>query len=237
MKIANVFFMLLLTSVSMAQTVDYNKIITPKEYDGDNAVEEKLVRLAWQNHPMNETYQDQVEIAEKNVSLSKWGWTKNMRAVYNINDNTLGSGPAQDPNATGRLLAYPKYNIALGVSLGDIITTPTSIKIAKKEVTIAGQMLNAQKLKVRAEVLEQYYNYQLANQLLQIRTEENEDTYANFLTISEKFKIGEATLDEYNKITNSYSIVRATLLQQEMQAKIEKARLESYIGVSLESAL
>lgn len=238
MKLANVLFMLLLTSVSVAQTIDYHTIITPQDYEGNNMIEEKLVRLAWQNHPINETYQDNVEIAKKNVSLSKWTWTKNLRAVYNINDNTIGTDPgSQDPNASGRLLAYPKYNIALGISVGDILTTPTNIKMAKQEVKIAEQALNAQKIQLRAQVLEQYYNYQLATQLLQIRTEENEETYANFLMISEKFKLGEATLDEYNKITNSYSIARATLVQQEMQVKIEKARLESYIGVSLESVL
>lgn len=238
MRLTSLVYVMLLASVSWAQTIDYNQIITPEDYRGENLIEEELVRLAWQNHPTNEMYRKQVDIAEKNVTLSKWSWLQNFRAVYNINENTLGTNPnPTDPNTGGRLLAYPRYNIGLGVSLGDILTTPLNVNTAKDQVKIAEQELNAQKLRLRAEVLESYYHYQLAAQLLKIRSEENEEAYANFVLISEKFKTGESTLDEYNKIAAIYNAARATLVQQEMQLKIEKAKLESYIGVKLDTIL
>lgn len=238
MRLANLLLMILLASVSWAQTINYNQIITPEGYTGENSIEEELVRLAWMNHPTNEMYRKQVDIAGKNVTLSKWSWLQNFRAIYNINDNTLSTNPnPTDPNTGGRLLAYPRYNIGLGISLGDILTTPINVNVAKDEVKIAEQELNAQKLKLRAEVLERYYHYQLASQLLQIRSEENEEVYANFVLVAEKFKTGESTLDEYNKIASHYNITRATLIQQEMQLKIERARLESYIGIKLDTIL
>lgn len=238
MRLASLLFTMLLASVSWAQTIDYNQIITPEGYRGENGIEEELVRLAWLNHPTNEIYRKQVDVAQRNITLSKLAWLQNFRAVYNINENTLGTNPhSTDPNTGGRLLAYPRYNVGLGISLGDILTTPTNVNIAKDEVTIAEQELNAQKLKIRAEVLERYYNYQLAAQLLQIRSEENEEAYANFVLVSDKFKTGESTLDEYNKTSSYYNTTRATLIQQEMQLKIEKAKLESYIGVKLDPIL
>ncbi len=238
MRLHVLLLIIFISIKSVAQTIDYQQVIAPKGYRGDNIVEEKLVRLAWENHPVNEIYRTQVNLAEKNVMLSKWSWLTNVKASYNLNEFTINPNAGQtDTGAEGRLIAYPRYNIGIGISLGDILTTPTNVYVAKEEYKIAEHTLNAHKLQVRMEVLERYYQYQLASQLMQIRSEENEEAYANFLLMSEKFKNGEVTLDEYNKMATVYNTARATLAQQDAQLKIEKTKLEALIGVKLETVI
>lgn len=239
MKFALITLMVFHFYGSIAQSIDYNQIITPENNAGADNIEEMLVRLAWENHPDNEVYRRNINIAEKSISATRWSWLKNLKASYNLNEFTMGTNPEIWDPATpeSRVFAFPRYNIGFGLSLGDIFITPINVKIAKEEARVAEEELNARKLQLRAKVLEQYYNYQLAQQLLQIRVEENEETYANYQLISEKFKNGDASLGEYNKITALYNTNRAGLARQEAQFKIEKARLESYIGVKLEAII
>jgi hypothetical protein len=63
---------LLLTSsiTAFAQSVDYSKIVTPDSVEPAN-FEERLVRLAWQNYPLNRTYDAEVSTSkEEKIPIS-----------------------------------------------------------------------------------------------------------------------------------------------------------------------
>src|SRR5690606_29645732 len=56
-----IVFLLMLSSPLLGQNVDYNKIILP-ESSQTSEFEEKLVQLAWKNHPDNEALLREVSI-------------------------------------------------------------------------------------------------------------------------------------------------------------------------------
>jgi outer membrane protein TolC len=118
--------------------------------------------------------------------------------------------------------------------MGDFFTIPGRIGVAKGQLSITHHQLNEQKLSLRKEVLTRYYNYQLALELLKIRTTQNEGAYSNYLIMATKFKNGEVTLDEYDASLNAYNTSREEALSQETQVKILKLSLEELIGIPLE---
>ncbi|MGB3780143.1 MAG: TolC family protein [Tunicatimonas sp.] len=197
------------------------------------AIEDKLVQLAWNTRSEQSVIQSEIAIADQQVKLAKWAWAENLRTSFNLNEFTIQGSP----DSGERPLFFPRYNFNLALVLGDAISNPAQIKIAKQQRLITqAQRANAQ-LDLKAEVLEAYYNYRLSVSLYQISTEQNEEAYTNFLMVSEKFKTGEETLEVYNGAQQTYNAARADLAKLETQVKIAQLQLERYIGVPLEQVL
>src|SRR5688572_12211951 len=121
MKILVLF--LVLTTPLLGQNVDYNKIILP-EGSQASEFEEKLVQLAWRNHPSNEALRREVNIASYDVRIANASWLENVRITANVNEFTLNK--ASDP--FGRAAFYPRYNIGASITLGTFLVTPYTIK-------------------------------------------------------------------------------------------------------------
>src|SRR5690606_33252366 len=114
---------LLISTPLLGQNIDYNKIILP-ESSRASEFEEKLVQLAWRNHPSNEALRREVNIAGYNVKQNNASWLENIRITGNMNEFTINK--ASDP--FGRAAFYPKYNFGASVSLGTFFTIPYNIK-------------------------------------------------------------------------------------------------------------
>ncbi len=97
----------LFTYLVSAQNIDYNKVILP-DNTGDIEFSEKLVQLAWRNHPDNRNVIEQKEIAELNYKLSKREWLGNFRLSANLNEFNID--PSRD--ITGRSQFFPRYNLS-----------------------------------------------------------------------------------------------------------------------------
>ena len=197
------------------------------------STEEKLVQLAWNVRSEQAVIQSDIAIADQEVKVAKWAWADNLRTSFNLNEFTIQGRP----DAGDRPLFFPRYNFNIGLTLGDAISNPAQTKIAKQRRLAAEAQRSNVQLDLRAEVLEAYHNYRLAVSLYQISTEQNEEGYTNFLMISEKFKTGEATLEEYTTAQQLYNTTRAELAKLETQVEIAQLQLERYIGVSLDQVL
>lgn len=221
----------MLTSVCLAygQSVDYNKIILPED-EASISFEEKLVRLAWKNYPINETYYRQIKISHKQVHLARWSWTDNFRVFYNLNDKTIAN---DGTNAGG----IPTVGLGVGVNLGSFISVPGKVKIAKEQEKISEAELKAQKLKIRAEVLQRYNTYKLNQELLKMRAQALEDAHSTYLLITKRFQSGEATLEEYNGMSLSYNNAQEAKLVAENNLATAKILLEEMIGVRVEEVM
>jgi outer membrane protein TolC len=213
-----------LSSVGFAQRVDYNKVI-PAERQGME-FQEKLVALAWKNYPANEVPAHKIEIAEKNVSMAKWSWTDNFRLFYNFNDRML----AQD----GKGYTQPTYGVGVALNVGSILSLPQKIQVAKENLRISELDQKTQKHEIRREVISRYQKYLLSINLLKIRTQSYEDTYSTYLLITERFKKGEVTLEEYNESLTMYTRSMEAKAVSETEILIAKAAVEELIGVPLE---
>lgn len=213
----------------MSQSVDYNKIIIPDDVSGPLKLSEKLVQLAWKNLPENAILYKQLDNAEYQLKLERWGWLNNISLSSNFNEFSINPPEELEGN-----IFFPRYNISAAISLGTFITSPTSVKVAKKNKEIAENQIKSQKIKLRAAVLAAYQNYITAEKLYQISFQSAEDEYSRYLFQEEKFKKGELSLEEYNSANDKYSNAQVAKINAENAYLNAKFILESFIGINLE---
>jgi outer membrane protein TolC len=216
-----------------AQSVDYKKVILPEDAP-ELTFEEKLVRLAWKNYPTNEVFQRNINIAEKNLMLSKWSWTDNFRVFYNLNDRTLQGGGVDTGTGSSSYGGLPMYGLGLSFNLGSFISVPGRVKIARENVKISEADLNTQKLTIRAEMLKRYRAYLLSLEILKMRAQAVEDAHSNFLAVSQRFRNGEATMEDYNSMSQFYNKAMEGKLVAENDVSNAKIIIEEMIGIRLE---
>ncbi len=98
MKKIVLYLFVLIPVCSLAQSVDYNKIIVPDQVPSIS-FEERLVQLAWKNHPTNKAAMQKVEVAQAIKAKASWAWLDNFFVQANVNEFTgntrarcMGSG-------------------------------------------------------------------------------------------------------------------------------------------------
>lgn len=220
---------MLLSSPLFAQNVDYNKIILP-ESSQSSEFEERLVQLAWRNHPDNEAIRHEVNIANYNVKQSNTAWLDNIRITGNLNEFTIN--PASDP--FGRAAFFPLYNISATITLGTFFNIPYTIKREKEALIIAQSNVNAQKLAVRNAVLKLYNEYVMRERIYKLQSQALLDNETSHKLAEQRFKRGEVTFETYSVSLAAYNDGVAAHLQAERDFKNAKLDLEQWIGMRLE---
>ncbi|MEO5602070.1 MAG: TolC family protein [Cyclobacteriaceae bacterium] len=221
--------LLLISSPLFGQNVDYNKIILP-EGTQPSAMEEKLIQLAWRNHPSNEVLRRQVNIAEFDVKQSNTAWLDNIRVTGNLNEFTLN----QQADAFGRAAFFPKYNISASISLGTFFSIPYTIKKNREALVISEENVNAQKLSVRNTVLRLYNEYVMRERIFKLQSQALLDNETSHKLAEQRFKRGETTFDIYSQSLAVYNDNMIAQLQSERDFKNAKLDLEQWIGMRLE---
>lgn len=227
MKLA--ILLLVISTPLFGQTVDYNKIILPESSQATE-FEEKLVQLAWRNHPTNEAVRRELNIADYDVKQSNVSWLENIRVTGNINEFTINK--AADP--FGRAAFFPKYNISASISLGTFFTTPYTIRKSKEARVIAQTNINAQKLLVRNEVLKLYNEYLMRERIFKLQTQALLDNETSHKLEEQRFRRGDITFDLYSTSLASYNEALRAQLEAERDYKNAKLDLEQWIGMRLE---
>lgn len=220
---------LLISSPLFGQNVDYNKIILP-EGSQTAAFEEKLVQLAWRNHPGNEALQREVKIAAYNVKQSNTAWLDNVRITGNLNEFTINK--AADP--FGRAAFFPKYNIGASVALGTFFNIPYTIKKNREALEITEANVNAQKLMVRNAVLKLYNEFVMRERIYKLQSQALLDNETSHKLAEQRFRRGEIDFETYAASQGGYNDVMVAQLQAERDYKNAKLDLEQWIGMPLE---
>jgi outer membrane protein TolC len=224
-----VVFLLLIGTGAWAQNVDYNRIILPESVQTSDFAE-KLVQLAWRNHPSNEVFRRNVYIAEYGVKRSAGSWADIFHVQGNLNEFNLN--PARD--IYGRATFFPKYNVGAHVSLGMFLNIPYQTKQDRQRVLIAQAQLNEQKLEMRNVVLKAYNQFLLREKVYKIQARLLADIENNHKLIEQKFRNGETTFEAYSASQNSFNSASISLLQAEHDYKNAKLDVEKLIGMKLE---
>lgn len=228
-----IFPLLLVFSLLQGQTVNFDKIVPPPD-SRVKTFEDYLVQLAWSNHPDTKVLDHKVEIAKNNVTLEKKDWTEDIQGSFNLNEISLSKIVYGDRIDVP--VFYPIYNFQASINLGNFFTRKHKIKNAEFEQQIAEEDINIKKLEVRKEVLQRYQKHLLTNELLEIRLEAEEDALQVFLFIKERFKLGDADFESYNKASNAYISAKEFRLESISDKEVTKLELEELIGVPLEMA-
>lgn len=221
--------LLVISAPLLAQNVDYNKIIYPESTQASE-FEERLVQLAWRNHPNNEALRREVNIAGYDVKQSNVSWLENIRVTGNLNEFTINK--AADP--FGRAAFFPKYNIGASISLGTFFTIPYTIKKSKEGLVISQANLNAQKLAVRNTVLKLYNEFLMRERIFKVHSQALLDNETSHKLAEQRFRRGDITFETYSTSLAAYNDGLVAQLQSERDYKNAKLDLEQWIGMRLE---
>lgn len=213
----------------LAQNVDYNKIIFPESTQASE-FEERLVQLAWRNHPSNEALRREVNIAGLDVKQSNASWLENVRVVGNLNEFVLNK--AADP--FGRAAFFPRYNISASVSLGTFFTIPYTIRKSKEALVISQANVNSQKLAVRNTVLKLYNEFLMRERIFKLHSQALLDNETSHKLAEQRFRRGDITFETYSTSLAAYNDGLLAQLQSERDYKNAKLDLEQWIGMRLE---
>jgi outer membrane protein TolC len=227
-----IILFLIISVPAFAQNVDYNKIILP-EYTKSPDFAEKLVQIAWKNHPNNEIMRREVTVAEQGVKSSAAQWLDIFTVRGNLNEFTLNQTMNNDIYY-GRSTMYPRYNFGATISLGQFISIPANTKISKERAKIAEANVNSQKLIVRNSVLKAYNEYVLREKIYKVQSQLLMDNETSHKLIEQRFKNGETNFETYSLSLNNFSNVTVGHLESERNYKNAKLDLEQLIGMRLE---
>jgi len=218
----------MLTSMwAKSQSVDYNKIIVTEQVSAIS-FEEKLVQLAWWNHPSNKVVTQNVEVAESQRAQARWSWLDNIYLQGNYNEFT----GKQDVDPLARSF-YPRYNIGLRLPLSTFAQTPLSSKIANDRVLISEYEVNARKLEVRQNVLSAVEVLKERFKIIKLRERIQEDYFLMFQSTEKKFKAGEISLEIYRSTSQAYYLKEEEIIQARSNFNQQRIALEAMIGVEL----
>ncbi len=229
MKLLLIIFYLCAPLGVFAQNVDYNKIILPGN-TSNVEFSEKLVQLAWNNHPSNDNVKEDVEIARLDYRLTKRNWLDNFRMSGNLNEFNID--PSRDIRNRSQFL--PRYNFSISFALGELINDPLLHKQLKTRVEISENNVNVAKLAVRRDVLQAYNDYLMMEEIYKLQRLAMDNAETNHAIIEESFEQGEETYERYNNSSSNLNQRRITILQAERDFKNSKLILEEMIGVPLE---
>lgn len=224
-----IVLLLLISAPVFAQNVDYNKIILP-EYTKSPEFAEKLVQLAWKNHPTNEVIRRDVNVAQVAVRQSAAQWLDIVRFTGNMNEFTIN--PQAD--VFGRSAFYPRYNISASISLGQFLNIPYTTKMNKEKLMQAQANVNVQKLAVRNQVMKAYNEYVLREKIYKVQSQLLIDNETSHKMIEQRFKNGETTFETYSISLTNHSTMTLNQLEAERNFKNAKLDLEQLIGMRLE---
>lgn len=217
-------------SLKAQQTVDYNRIIVPsgvKEID----IKEKLVQLAWNNHPTNRITEIASDISKKNITLNAANWLNMVGFVGNIT-----STAAQNPNQVENIF-YPRWSFRINIPFGIFVTNPTQSSISKLNYAISIEQIKEKKLSLRTNVLTRYYLYLQAEEILGIRTQLYEESYSDYLFQEQQFKLGSILLEAYTTALDNYLNQKTNLIGARTNYEIAKLNLEELIGLDINEVL
>ncbi len=229
MKILKLLPILFIAFNSIAQDVDYNKVI-PVRSDENSTIEDKLVALAWKNYPDNRIAESNAVIANKEMNVAKWEWMDIFYANFNLNEGYINPDRVANNN-----IFFPLYNFGVRLSPSTFITSPMKSKAAVERYKISNLNVDKQKLSLRSEVLKRYYTYLSRIEILKVRVTALEETSTNFKVVSSKFKSGEITLEKFNANFLIQNNALEEKFRSEYDVKIAKANLEELIGIPLEN--
>lgn len=196
-------------------------------------IEERLVKLAWDNNPATKSLMYRAEIARYGGTTGtvNRSWFDILKFQGNLNEFNL------NPDKFGRSQYYPRYNFMMQLSLSDFVTIPRNIRTRKLEAEIARLDIESQRILLRSEVLKKYNHYTSVKTRLSIQRKLESEIAVNVEVARNKFNQGSETYDVLTSLTEKYYSLQ--LATRELEESLEEAKLdiEALIGVKLNSVI
>jgi outer membrane protein TolC len=229
MKKLFIIWLIGLAIQGQAQITDYNKIILPDKIS-PISFEERLVQLAWQNHPSNKVLTQTVQALNKEKKLAAYSWLDNFMFVANANQFTLNP----ETDILNRSAFYPRYNLSLRLSLGTFFLTPIETKLANDDLIVGKYKVDEKKISVRSNVLTGVEQLKQGYKILRLRVRLKEDFLLMYKKSEKSFSLGEVSIDQYRQASQAYYGRAEAEINAQSEFNQNKIYLEQLIGVQLE---
>lgn len=222
-----IVFLTLQSILTQAQNIDYNKIVLPDQVI-PASFEERLVQLAWKNHPSNKIVLQNVQIAGKEKKVAQWKWLDDIYASGNLNEYTINPDPTAPSN-----IYFPRYNFGIRISLGTFVSTPLHVRIASDRINNSENQVNERKLIVREEVLSNFEKMKQFYKFMKLREQIKEDFLVMYKDSEKKFSTGEIDIDKYRTAVQGYYGQAEKVVEAQANFYNSKITLEALVGVDL----
>lgn len=227
MKRLPLFLVVLVPFLSNAQSVDYNKIIVTDQIS-EISFEERLIQLAWRNHPSNKVVTQRVDMAQTQRAQARWSWLDNIYLEGNYNEFT----GKDDVDDIARAF-YPRYNIGVRLPLSTFAQTPLNAKVANDRLLMTEYEVNQKKLEVRQDVLLAVERLKERFKIIKLRERIQEDYFLMYQSTEKKFRAGEISLDDYRSTSQAYYLKEEEIIQARSLFNQQRIALEAMIGLEL----
>lgn len=215
-------------ATTQAQQTDYATIVQPLE-NKSRDFQEYLVQLTWLNNPESLIAQTEVKNAHETNKNVRKEWLKDVGVTFNLNESNIRATTTADGN-----VFFPRYNFGATVNVFNLTTQKSKNKISRRNIEIAEQQVNDQKLKLRMETLNRYTAYRLAKSIYKQRVLAEQEVYANYILVKQLFETDQETFEKYTAANNTYYAAQEARLNAEANVKIAQYALEAIIGLKWE---
>lgn len=196
-------------------------------------IEERLVKLAWDNSPATKSLVYRAEIARYGGTTGtvNRSWFDIFKFQGNLNEFNL------NPDKFSRSQYYPRYNFTLQFAMSDFVTIPRNIRTRKLEAEMARLDIESARILLRSEVLKKFNHYNSVKTRLSIQRKLESEIAVNVEVARNKFNQGSVTYDVLTGLTERYYSLQ--LATRELEESLEEAKLdiEAMIGAKLSSVI
>lgn len=229
--VPSLVLLMFVAASAAGQNVDYKKIILPDDAL-NTSFEERLVQLAWKNNPESHVASEMVVQTKEESKVAGRQWSTLMGVQGNLNEYNIKTLTGTDQ--TNGNVFFPRYNFFVQLPLSTVLLMPHNKRAADSKSRQAEERVNLLKLDIRNRVLKLYSDYKTAETILNLRKTTVDDEDSNYLLIEQKFKNGEASVEDYLTAQRNRNELRVELALSQNTFQKAKLDLEAMIGVKLE---
>lgn len=216
---------------ALAQSIDYNKIVLPEKVIPNN-FEERLIQLAWKNHPANKMVLQNVDIAHREKNQARFKWLDDIYAAGNLNEYTLKKQETV-PGTLPTNIFFPRYNFGIRFSLGTFFNIPGQVKIADGKLINAEYAVDEKKLLLREEILGDVEKLKQFYKFVKLRRQIKEDFFTMYKDAEKRFSTGEMKIEGFRAAVQSYYNQAESVVEAQANFNGVKINLEALVGVEL----
>lgn len=205
-----------------------NTEVNYTQLNQDSLIRIKLVKLALDN-PLLEIADANTRIAEEQLKKARSSWLSSVSVGANINEFVIQNSAAAS--------FFPKYNIGAAVPLDIFSRSKREKAIGKENIKISHELKKDKERSIKAETLIRYEDYLEAQEKVFLQRTYLEYNFSAYEGAQHAFSNGEITLEEMNKVYQTYLLEKSNMTSRERDLKVTVIRLEEMIGQPLEQAM
>lgn len=189
---------------------------------------DSLVDLALRNSYYLKSFDAELAQQYENVKQEKNKWLSTFRMGINFFSlNTSVDGANQSVTTAGLL---PNLGVTLGIDPEKFINRRSYIREAEYNIVRAENSLKNQRKEVRIQVVDIFYTYLEALGVAQLRVAANQTQSEQVTLVTERFRKGEAGMEEVLLTQNGLNITQEAVLKAELT--VRKIRRQIAIMIS-----